>query len=78
MSLPRSICNAATKSFARPRFACNDYLIWLVFVTLEVALNLLLTSHLGDSGMKNRPKSNTAVGIRPEIANTYLVPKSLN
>jgi hypothetical protein len=43
----------------------------LVFGTLEVALNLLLTSHLGDSGMKNRPKSNTAVGIRPEIANTY-------
>jgi hypothetical protein len=53
-------------------------IIWLVLGTLDVVLNLLLTSHLGDSGMKKKPKSNTSVGIiRPAIANTYLVLKSL-
>lgn len=33
-------------------------------------VNWFLTSHLGDSGIINRPSSNTEVGIRPTIANT--------
>jgi hypothetical protein len=48
-------------------------IIWSVLGTLEVvlitsyfALNLLLTSHLGDSGMKNRPGINNVQGKVPE------------